>query len=145
MMEYKLSLPEIERVHVQLCIVNQNEVIIHKIYIETPPFYLVDILGCWYFIPLFILHNIVQFCHHLMCDGKIFHSHNNHHFHRSVSDTKQCTNQQLFCQICTTFNLCANILFYLIFIYFYFTILFYRTFYIFSLSTHLLYNIFLRL
>ncbi|KHC79963.1 Member of a family of telomere-proximal proteins of unknown function [Candida albicans SC5314] len=51
----------------------------------------------------------------------------------------------LFCQICTTFNLCANILFYLIFIYFYFTILFYRTFYIFSLSTHLLYNIFLRL
>ena len=51
----------------------------------------------------------------------------------------------LFCQICTTFNLCANILFYLIFIYFYFTILFYRTFYIFSLSTHLLYNIFLQL
>ncbi|KGR16885.1 hypothetical protein MG9_03237, partial [Candida albicans P37037] len=45
----------------------------------------------------------------------------------------------------TTFNSCANILFYLIFIYFYFTILFYRTFYIFSLSTHLLYNIFLRL
>ena len=63
---------------------------------------------------------------------------------KKVEEAKKCF-ILLFCQICTTFNLCANILFYLIFIYFYFTILFYRTFYIFSLSTHLLYNIFLRL
>ena len=63
---------------------------------------------------------------------------------KKAEEAKKCF-ILLFCQICTTFNLCANILFYLIFIYFYFTILFYRTFYIFSLSTHLLYNIFLRL
>ena len=60
---------------------------------------------------------------------------------KKAEEAKKCF-ILLFCQICTTFNLCANILFYLIFIYFYFTILFYRTFYIFSLSTHLLYNIF---
>ena len=63
---------------------------------------------------------------------------------KKAEEAKKCF-ILLFCQICTTFNLCANILFYLIFIYFYFTILFYRTFYIFSLSTHLLYNIFLQL
>ncbi|RLP62710.1 hypothetical protein L150_01410 [Candida albicans Ca529L] len=63
---------------------------------------------------------------------------------KKAEEAKKCF-ILLFCQICTTFNLCANILFYLIFIYFYFTILFYRTFYILSLSTHLLYNIFLRL
>ena len=63
---------------------------------------------------------------------------------KKAEEAKKCF-ILLFCQICTTFNSCANILFYLIFIYFYFTILFYRTFYIFSLSTHLLYNIFLRL
>ncbi|RLP64464.1 hypothetical protein L150_03212 [Candida albicans Ca529L] len=63
---------------------------------------------------------------------------------KKAEEAKKCF-ILLFCQICTTFNLCANILFYLIFIYFYFIILFYRTFYIFSLSTHLLYNIFLRL
>ena len=60
---------------------------------------------------------------------------------KKAEEAKKCF-ILLFCQICTTFNLCANILFYLIFIYFYFTILFYRTFYVFSLSTHLLYNIF---
>ncbi|EEQ47201.1 hypothetical protein CAWG_05764 [Candida albicans WO-1] len=53
---------------------------------------------------------------------------------KKAEEAKKCF-ILLFCQICTTFNLCANILFYLIFIYFYFTILFYRTFYIFSLST----------
>ncbi|RLP65669.1 hypothetical protein L150_04442 [Candida albicans Ca529L] len=63
---------------------------------------------------------------------------------KKTEEAKKCF-ILLFCQICTTFNLCANILFYLIFIYFYFTIFFYRTFYIFSLSTHLLYNIFLQL
>ena len=63
---------------------------------------------------------------------------------KKAEEAKKCF-ILLFCQICTTFNLCANILFCLIFIYFYFTILFYRTFYIFSLSTHLLYNIFLQL
>ncbi|KHC39084.1 hypothetical protein MGQ_01412, partial [Candida albicans P76067] len=63
---------------------------------------------------------------------------------KKAEEAKKCF-ILLFCQICTTFNLCANILFYLIFIYFYFTILFYRTFYVFSLSTHLLYNIFLQL
>ena len=63
---------------------------------------------------------------------------------KKAEEAKKCF-ILLFCQICTTFNSYANILFYLIFIYFYFTILFYRTFYIFSLSTHLLYNIFWRL
>ena len=63
---------------------------------------------------------------------------------KKAEEAKKCF-ILLFCQICTTFNLCANILFYLIFIYFYFTILFYRTFYIFSLINYLLYNIFLRL
>nr|UYD21244.1 telomere-associated protein 6L [Candida albicans] len=63
---------------------------------------------------------------------------------KKAEEAKKCF-ILLFCQICNTFNLCANILFYLIFIYFYFTLLFYRTFFIFSLSTHLLYNLFLRL
>ena len=63
---------------------------------------------------------------------------------KKAEEAKKCF-ILLFCQICTTFNLCANILFYLIFIYFYFTILFYRTFYIFSLINYLFYIISLRL